>query len=171
MYRCRITENHLKYRLSSRIMKKQRKKDKAKHTFPWFQTVSLIAVLILPLVYGFLYLWAFWDPYGALKRLPVAVVNLDEGGVKNSTPYNLGNRLTEKLRTNTSLEWHFVNQSEASEGLKKRSYYAMIVIPPNFSHNVLSADNETPQSAYIELTCREASNFMAAKFADSAPYA
>lgn len=149
-------------------MKKQRNIITPKPSFPWFTVVSIVAVLILPLIYGFLYLWAFWDPYGALKLLPVAVVNSDKGGVRNEKPYNLGDRLVEKLKSNTALEWHFVNQTEASDGLKQRKYYAMVVIPPNFSHNVLSAEDETPQAAYLQLTTREASNFMAAKFVDSA---
>lgn len=34
---------------------------------------------MLPLLYGALYLWSFWDPYGRLDKIPVALVNDDKG--------------------------------------------------------------------------------------------
>lgn len=40
---------------------------------------ALVALLVLPLLYGALYLWSFWDPYGRLDRIPVALVNDDKG--------------------------------------------------------------------------------------------
>lgn len=40
---------------------------------------ALAALLLLPLLYGALYLWSFWDPYGRLDRIPVALVNDDKG--------------------------------------------------------------------------------------------
>ena len=30
---------------------------------------ALVALLLLPLLYGALYLWSFWDPYGRLDRV------------------------------------------------------------------------------------------------------
>ncbi len=40
---------------------------------------ALVALLLMPLLYGALYLWSFWDPYGRLDRVPVALVNDDRG--------------------------------------------------------------------------------------------
>ena len=39
--------------------------------------LAMAAIAIIPLVYGVLYLMAFYDPYGKLDTLPVAVVNED----------------------------------------------------------------------------------------------
>ena len=39
--------------------------------------IALVFVLIIPLLYGAIYLTANWDPYGKLKNLPVALVNHD----------------------------------------------------------------------------------------------
>nr|WP_262372687.1 hypothetical protein [Sutcliffiella horikoshii] len=41
--------------------------------------IPVIAVLLIPLLYSGMFLWAFWDPYEKLDELPVAVVNMDEG--------------------------------------------------------------------------------------------
>ena len=37
--------------------------------------VAIIVLMLLPLVYGALYLWAFWDPFGHVNKMPVALVN------------------------------------------------------------------------------------------------
>ena len=41
------------------------------------QVVAVIFLMLLPLLYGALYLWSAWDPYGDLDRLPVALVDQD----------------------------------------------------------------------------------------------
>ena len=41
--------------------------------------LAVAAMLLVPLLYGALYLWAFWSPTGAPRRLPVALVNADTG--------------------------------------------------------------------------------------------
>ena len=54
-------------------------KDKKKKSL--FNYVILLAVLIIPFMYSFFYLKAYWNPYGKgnLDNLPVAIVNEDEG--------------------------------------------------------------------------------------------
>ena len=56
--------------------------------------VILVAIIIIPIMYSFFYLKAFWDPYGNLKDMKVAIVNLDEG--ENNE--NLGNDLVNNLK-------------------------------------------------------------------------
>ena len=41
--------------------------------------VIIAAIIIIPVLYSFFYLKAFWDPYGNLQDLKVAVVNRDTG--------------------------------------------------------------------------------------------
>ena len=41
--------------------------------------VILVAVIIIPIMYSFFYLKAFWDPYSNLTGIPVALVNEDKG--------------------------------------------------------------------------------------------
>ena len=40
---------------------------------------AMAAMLLLPLLYGALYLWSFWYPYQRLDKVPVALVNEDRG--------------------------------------------------------------------------------------------
>ena len=43
------------------------------------KTIIFIAVLLIPVIYSFFYLKSYWDPYGNLQDLKVAVVNRDTG--------------------------------------------------------------------------------------------
>ena len=36
-------------------------------------------VLLIPIIYSFFYLKSYWNPYGDVTGLKIAVVNLDEG--------------------------------------------------------------------------------------------
>ncbi len=53
---------------------------------------ALVALLVLPLLYGALYLWSFWDPYGRLDRIPVALVNDDKGASRRREEDHGGRR-------------------------------------------------------------------------------
>ena len=44
----------------------------------WFSYVVLAVVLIIPFMYSFFYLKAYWDPYGHMDDIPVAIVNEDK---------------------------------------------------------------------------------------------
>lgn len=41
--------------------------------------IPILAIMFIPVMYAGTFLWAFWNPYGHLDRLPVAVVNEDRG--------------------------------------------------------------------------------------------
>ena len=44
-----------------------------------FTIVIFVVVLFIPLIYSYFYLKSYWDPYGNLSDVKVALVNLDEG--------------------------------------------------------------------------------------------
>ena len=41
--------------------------------------IIFAVVLLIPVIYSFFYLKSYWDPYGNLSDMKIAVVNLDEG--------------------------------------------------------------------------------------------
>jgi putative membrane protein len=59
---------------------------------------ALVAITLLPLLYGALYLWSFWDPYGRLDRIPVALVNDDKGATASGEKLTAGDDITRGLR-------------------------------------------------------------------------
>lgn len=136
------------------------KQDLRKNTSSTYLKVALFAVTLIPLLYGALYLKAFWDPYEKMDKIPVAVINLD-AGFNNGTEKNIGNDLVAKLKTNTNLDWDFVNEKEANDGLDSKKYYASITIPRDFSSNIYSVDGDNPQKATIIYKSRESTNYLA----------
>lgn len=41
--------------------------------------VVIIAVICIPIIYSFFYLKSYWDPYGKLNNMKIAIVNQDIG--------------------------------------------------------------------------------------------
>ncbi len=52
--------------------------------------LAVVVIILMPLLYGALYLWAFWNPFGNVNNLPVAIVNLDEGADAMGEPLDAG---------------------------------------------------------------------------------
>lgn len=128
-----------------------------------FIRVSVTAIIIVPLLYSLLYLYAFWDPYSKLQDVPVAIVNLDKGSVKDGTDVNYGNDLVKNLKDNDKMGWKFVSKEDAEEGVKEKDYYAMFIIPEDFSTKVVSAKDGKPEEPNITYTANEKKNFLAAQ--------
>jgi putative membrane protein len=128
-----------------------------------FIRVSVIAIIIVPLLYSLLYLDAFWDPYARIKDMPVAVVNQDKGSTKDGEKVNYGQELAENLKEKQTVGWRFVTKEQAEEGVREKDYYAMFIIPENFSENALSATKGKPEQATILYSANEKRNFLAAQ--------
>lgn len=84
----------------------------------------IIGVLIIPLMYSYFYLSAFWDPYSRLQDVSVAVVNLDQGAKINGKDRNVGKEICDNLEEDGSLDFHFVSEADAKDGLMNDKYYA-----------------------------------------------
>lgn len=103
-----------------------------------YMTVAVIAIILIPLVYGGLYLAAFWDPYGSTDKLPVVVVNQDTGYTNDDgDSLQYGKDVVNSLKYNDDLGWVFEDDlSKAEEGLLNEGYYAMFIIPKDFSQTL-----------------------------------
>lgn len=130
--------------------------------------IPIIAVLIIPLLYSGMFLWAFWDPYNNMEDLPVAVVNQDTGSELNGEKLEVGNDLVEKLKGNQSFEWHFVDKDTAQNGLRNRDYYMMIEIPNDFSERAGTVLDENPKPLEITYVPNESFNFLSAQIGETA---
>jgi putative membrane protein len=129
----------------------------------------IIGVLIIPLLYSFFYLEAFWDPYARLEDVPVAVVNLDEGATINGVERNVGTEICDTLKEDGSLKFVFTNENDAKNGVLNQDYYASITIPENFSSNIstVSSDTEKIHSEII-YSANQKKNYLAAQILENA---
>lgn len=137
-----------------------------------FLMIALIVVMLMPLAYGGLYLAAFWDPYGNTKQIPVAVVNLDRGTQRENKSYNFGNDLVNNLKDNDSLGWKFGETVEgAEEGIKGDKYFAMVVIPENFSKQLLDIEKGKVDKPNIIFKTNKKKNYIVGLITDKASLA
>lgn len=131
--------------------------------------ISVAAIVMVPLIYGGLYLAAFWDPYGKTENLPVAVVNLDNGAMDESKKVNYGNDMVDNLKNNDDLAWKFVKtQKEAEDGLKSDKYYAMIVVPKNFSQKLMDVDKGKLEKPQLLFVANKKKNYVVGLISDKA---
>ncbi|SHH80480.1 YhgE/Pip domain-containing protein [Clostridium grantii] len=134
-----------------------------------FIRISIIAIIIVPLMYSLLYLYAFWDPYSQLSELPFAIVNQDIGTVVDNDDVNYGNDIIENLKTDDQMGWEFVDYDEAMDGLNKAEggYYGVFIIPENFSENILSAKDSSPIQPKIIYSSNNKKNFITSQINSS----
>lgn len=130
--------------------------------------IAVIGVMTVPLLYSGTYLWAFWDPYGHLDRLPVAVVNNDEGAVYNGSKLEIGKDLVKELKKKESFQWKFVSEKEADKGLKNQDYYIKVEIPKDFSEDATTLQSDNPKKLTLIYTPNEGYNYLSSKIGDSA---
>lgn len=130
--------------------------------------IAVIGVLFIPLMYSGGYLGAFWDPYGKLEELPVAVVNNDNGTTYEGEELAVGNELVKNLKENPTFEWHFVNENEAEKGLENHEFYMAIEIPENFSSNATTLQADHPQHLELSFKTNKAYNFISGQIGESA---
>ena len=128
----------------------------------------ILAMLILPSLYGLVNIYACWDPYENTGNVPFAIANEDKGAQYENYSINVGNELVESLKNNTDFKWTYVTGDELRNGVYEGKYYAGILIPANFSESVISITTDNPHSADLEYYVNEKSNPVAAKLADSA---
>lgn len=130
--------------------------------------IPVVGVLLIPVMYSGMFLGAFWDPYGKMDKLPVAVVNADSGAISNGEEIKIGRQFTDELKNNAKFDWHFVNREEAEEGLGDHTYYMAIEIPADFSAKTATLTTDAPTPAEIVFLKDEGSNFLASQIGNSA---
>ncbi|MBQ4899200.1 YhgE/Pip domain-containing protein [Paenibacillus sp. Marseille-P2973] len=130
--------------------------------------IPIIVVLFIPVLYSGMFLAAFWDPYGKMDEIPVAVVNQDTGAEYEGKSLQVGKELVEELKKGNDFSWRFVTREEAEKGMDSNEYYMTIVIPDNFSSQATTLMDENPQPAQIIYEPNEGYNFLAAQIGGTA---
>lgn len=118
----------------------------------------ILAIILIPSLYALLNIQATWDPYSHTSSIKVAVVNEDSGYDYNGTHYNVGNLLVDELKNNRNFSWQFVDEKTAIDGVRNGDYYATLIIPSNFTEEILSIDTNNPQQAQIRYVVNDKLN-------------
>lgn len=122
--------------------------------------ISFVVIMFIPILYAGFFLKSVWDPYGKTGELPVAVVNLDESVDYQGKTLDVGDQLVENLKKNDLLDWHFVSEKAAKEGIKDRKYYMVVTLPKNFSKNASTLLDKEPKKMNITYETNGSLNYI-----------
>lgn len=128
-----------------------------------FLMVVMIALIVVPALYSGIFLASMWNPYGNVDHLPVAIVNQDKA-TKN---LKLGHQIVGQLRNSRDLDYHFLDQTAAENGLKNGKYYLIVNIPENFSKNAESVMTTDPKQVQIDYQTSQGHNYISSKMANT----
>lgn len=129
---------------------------------------SILAIMVLPVLYTGLFLWAFWDPYSNLNELPVAIVNEDVPHEFEGETFHLGDELVTNLIEGETFQFEEVTKSEADKGLANGDYYLSIEIPETFSQHATTLLDDEPQKLTIDYVANEGQNFLGGQIGETA---
>ena len=129
---------------------------------------AIVVLMLLPLVYGALYLWAYWDPFGHVNKMPVALVNADKGATVSGQQVNIGEEISKSLTADGSMDWHVLNLDEARAGVDHGKYYFMLELPPDFSEAIASPLTGQPKQANLVAVYNDANNYISSSIGRTA---
>ncbi|WP_342399562.1 YhgE/Pip domain-containing protein [Weizmannia sp. FSL W8-0676] len=130
--------------------------------------IPLIAVILAPVLYAGMFLWAFKDPYAKMDQLPVAVVNKDQGAKMDGQQLTLGKDLVSNLKKSDAFDFHFVSEQHAMDGLRNRQYYMVIKIPENFSKSATTLLDKNPEKLQLQYMPNDSYNFLSSQIGETA---
>ncbi|MCX5201765.1 YhgE/Pip domain-containing protein [Streptomyces sp. NBC_00237] len=128
---------------------------------------ALVALLLLPLLYGALYLWSFWDPYGRLDKIPVALVNDDKGATAAGKKITAGDEITEKLLDSKVFDWQEVSAKDAKDGVENGAYYLSLTMPSDFSERIASSSGDSPETGALQVHTNDSNNYIVGQISRS----
>ncbi|MFC5908379.1 YhgE/Pip family protein [Streptacidiphilus monticola] len=128
---------------------------------------ALVALLLLPLLYGALYLWSFWNPYGHLDRLPVALVDEDRPVTVHGQRIDAGHTLDAELTRRHIFGWEHVTAEQAAKGVADGRYYLSLTIPADFSADIAGSDSDHPALGELRVRTNDSNNYIVGQISRS----
>ncbi|UQA95322.1 YhgE/Pip domain-containing protein [Streptomyces halobius] len=122
--------------------------------------LGLVALMLIPLLYGALYLWSFWDPYSRLDKIPVALVNEDRGATADGRKITAGAELADNVKDSNTFHWEEVSAEDAAKGVENGTYYLSLTVPKNFSKRIASSSGDNPQTGALQVRTNDANNYI-----------
>ncbi len=130
--------------------------------------LALVAMVLVPSIYGGLYLYANDDPYGRLSEVPAALVVEDEGTtLASGERLQVGDDVAHTLVDAHTFDWATVSRGRADAGLRDGDYDLVLVLPASFSADLASSATNDPRQASLEIRTNDANNYLARTIANT----
>ncbi|MFP5312760.1 MAG: YhgE/Pip family protein, partial [Actinomycetes bacterium] len=131
--------------------------------------LTILALTMVPLLYGAVYLYANWDPYGHLNNLDAALVVEDSGATAaDGTRLDAGTKVADSLVEGNVFHWIPVSSSTAADaGVSSGQYAFALKIPRDFSANLVSPGSfDSASQAMLNVTTNDANNYLLSTIVD-----
>ena len=131
--------------------------------------LTILALTMVPLLYGAVYLYANWDPYGKLNQIDAALVVEDTGATSaDGTRLEAGRKVAESLMDGNVFNWQTVSGAvEADQGVSTGKYAFALKIPQDFSANLVSPGSfDAANQAMLNVTTNDANNYLLSTIVD-----
>ncbi|RKR18936.1 YhgE/Pip family protein [Arthrobacter oryzae] len=131
--------------------------------------LTILALTLVPLLYGAVYLYANWDPYGKLNQIDAALVVQDTGAASaDGTRLEAGRKVAESLVDGHVFNWKTVTSTEeADQGVSNGTYAFALKIPKDFSANLASPGSfDAANQAMLNVTTNDANNYLLSTIVD-----
>ena len=129
--------------------------------------VVIFGLVVIPSLFTWFNVAASWDPFGNTRSLRIAIANTDAGYKSDLVPLhiNIGDQVVSALRKNDKFDWVIASEEVAVEGTRSGDYYAAIVIPEDFSKDMLTFFDGEASSAPMTYYVNEKKNGISPKLA------
>lgn len=130
--------------------------------------IIVIGLVVMPSIFAWYNIIACWNVFDNTGNLTVAVANTDEGYKSDLVPLkiNVGEQVVSALRANDQIDWTFTDEDDAIDGAKSGRYYAAVVIPKDFSRDMLTFYSADMEHADIIYYANEKKSAIAPKITD-----
>lgn len=142
--------------------------------------IVILAIIIVPLMYGGLLSSAYQNPTNRLGDIKAAVVNLDKAttatlATGKTKKFALGDKLTDRLTNpkdgeDVGFSWQQMSKQQAASALSNEGVRAVLTIPANFSKRAaqLGTEDATAASAQtLKLVTDDGINYLSGTLAKS----
>lgn len=117
----------------------------------WAAIIVIVGLIILPSLYAWLNIEASWDPYAKTDQIPIGIVNEDKGAAVRDQDIHVGDEIVHTLKENRSMDWQFVNRKKAMNKLEYGDYFAVLIIPENFSEKLGTVISAQPKRQMLNI--------------------
>ncbi|WP_024365396.1 YhgE/Pip family protein [Arthrobacter sp. TB 26] len=131
--------------------------------------LTILALTMVPLLYGAVYLYANWDPYGKLNQIDAALVVEDTGATSaDGARLEAGRKVADSLVDGHVFNWQTVSDTEeADQGVSTGKYAFALKIPKDFSANLVSPGSfDAANQAMLNVTTNDANNYLLSTIVD-----
>ena len=131
--------------------------------------LTILALIMVPLLYGAVYLYANWDPYSNLDQIDAALVVEDTGATSaDGARLEAGRKVADSLVDGHVFNWQTVTDAEeADRGVSTGKYAFALKIPEDFSANLVSPGSfDAASQAMLNVTTNDANNYLLSTIVD-----